>query len=223
MLPGNLVGLVLLLSAVAPGYVYVRVAERYRSRPDRSALLETAEVFAIGAACTTVAALLLVGLEDRVQGVVLDVSTWASHGNAYLRSRPQPAARSIGFVLGGACVIAYVTARIVNRGRPAGIVPGITVRTGVFEPASRDGKRAWVAVHLKNGSIVEGYLLAYPTGGSDAQEIALQKPISLTATDQPRALIAGVDRVIVAADEITMIGVRMEDDPAVGLRARTDP
>jgi hypothetical protein len=147
VLPGNLLALVLLLAAVAPGYVYVRVAERYQSRLDRSALVETVELVAIGAACTTVAVLLAVGLEGLVDGVVLDVSRWASQGNAYLRSRPESLARSIGLVLGGAGVVAYLSARIVNRGRPAGIVPGITVRAGVFEPASRPGKRAWVAVH----------------------------------------------------------------------------
>jgi hypothetical protein len=223
VLPGNLLGIVLLLAAVAPGYVYVRVAERYQSRPERSALVETVELVAIGAACTTVAALLAVGLEGLVDSIVIDISTWASKGNAYLRARPESVARSIGLVLGGACVIAYLSARVVNRGRPAGIVPGITVRAGVFQPASRPGKRAWVAVHLKNGSIVEGYLLAYPTGESDAQSIALQKPIGLTDTDQPRALVPGVDRVIITADEITMLGVRIEDDLGSGPTGRTDP
>lgn len=210
MLPGDLVGLILLLAAVAPGYVFLRVAERYRPRPDRSALLETAEVLAIGAACTTVAALLIVGLEGAVHGVVVDVSTWSEQGNAYLRERPYTAARSIGFALVGACVVAYVSARIVNRGRPPGIVPGATVRAGVFEPTSRKGWRAWVAVHLKDGSVVEGYLLAYPTGGSDVQEIALRKPIGRTDPGQQRALVTGVDRVIISADEIAMIGVRIE-------------
>jgi hypothetical protein len=210
VLPGDLVGLILLLAAVAPGYVFVRVAEQYRPRPERSALLETAEVLAIGAACTTFAALLAVGLEYAMHGLVVDVSKWSSQGNAYLRERPFTVARSIGLALVGACAIAYLSALIVNRGRPAGIIPGVTVRAGVFEPAGRAGRRAWVAVHLKDGSVVEGYLLAYPTGGSDVQEIALQKPIGRTDPGQQRALVAGIDRVIIPADEIAMIGVRIE-------------
>lgn len=212
MLPANFVGLLLLLAALAPGYVYVRVAEQRRSRPDRSALLETAEFLVIGAASTTVAVLVLVALAERTDDLVIDLPRWAREGSTYLEVRPYAVARSVGAVLGGACGLAYLGARFIHRGQPPNLVPGVTVRAAVFEPAGRPGRRAWVAVHRKDGSVIEGYLLAYPTGGSDAQEIALQKPIGLTPSGDRRSLVAGVDCVLVAAEEITMVGVRIEDD-----------
>jgi Family of unknown function (DUF6338) len=212
VLPGDLIGVVILLAAVAPGYVYVRVAEHYRSRPERSALLETAEVVVIGAGCTTLAAGALVGIGQWVDGIVLDTSSWIRHGNAYLRSRPDLLLRSAALALVLAFLVAYVAARVVNRGRPRHIVPGIAVRSGVFEAARREGKRGWVAVHLKNGTIVEGYLQAYPTGDVEAPEIALQKPTGLTEPDSERSIVSGVDSVVIGGDEIALITVRVEDD-----------
>ena len=212
MLPSDLVGLILLFAGVAPGYVYVRVAERYRSRPDRSQLLELAEVVVIGGGCTTLAALALIGLGEWAHGLVIDTTIWTRRGNAYLHANPDLVPRSIALVLGLSFLFAYLLARLVVWGRPPGIAPGVSVKAGVFEPGSRRRKRAWVAVHLKNGNIVEGYLQAYPTGESGGEEIALQKPIGLTPAGAPRALIRGVDSVIIEGDEVAMIGVRVEDD-----------
>lgn len=210
MLPGDVLGLIVILAAVAPGYVFVRAAERYRPRPDRSALLETTEVVAIGAACTTVAVIAVVAVGEVVDGIAVNLAQWSSEGAAYVRSRPYRTIRSAGLVLGGASGLAYLAARFIHRGRPPDIIPGVTVRAGVLEPAGRPDRRAWVAVHLRDGSVVEGYLLAHPTGGSDVQDLALQKPIARTVPNGPRTLVPGVDRVIVAADEIAMIGVRLE-------------
>jgi hypothetical protein len=212
VIPGNWIGLLLLLAALAPGYVFTRVAERRFPRPARSQLLETAELLVIGAACTTVAALIFFGINEVVHGVVIDTATWTKVGNDYLGDHPHLLAQSIGLILIVACGIAAAVAWLANYGRPGDIAPGITVRAGVFEPAARRAKRGWVAVHLRNGSVVEGYLLAYPTGESGTHDIALQKPIGLTPPGQPRALVVGVDSVIIAGDEIAMIGLRVEDN-----------
>jgi hypothetical protein len=180
VIPGNWIGLLLLLAALAPGYVFTRVAERRFPRPERSQLWELAELLVIGAACTTIAGLVFVGINEVAHGVVIDASTWTRDGNAYLRSRPDLVARSIALVLLVACGVAAASAWVANYGRPSTAVFSNTVRGGTFEPARRKAKRGWVAVHLKNGDVVEGYLLAFPTGESDTQDIALQKPIGLT-------------------------------------------
>lgn len=214
MLPGDPAGLVLLLAALAPGYVYVRAAERYRSRPERSVLLELAEILVIGAACTTMSAVLVVVSATLFDGVVLDIPSWATEGTRYLKTRPYVLARTVGLVLTGACVVAYVSARIVHRKQPPTRLAGYTVKNGVFDGLGRDGKRAWLALHLRNGDVVEGYLFAYPTGASDEEEIALQRPIGLTAgPDRSRVLLSGLDHVIVPVAEIVLMGVRLEDNP----------
>jgi hypothetical protein len=212
VIPGNLLGLILFLTAVAPGYVFVRTSERFRARPGRSALIEAAEVLVIGAACTTIASLIAIGLAEWHDGLFVDIPAWAEQGNRYLRGEPYRLARSVGFVLIAASVTAFGLAHLANRGRTGDIVLGTTVWGGVFEPASHKGQRAWLAAHLHNGRIVEGYVKGYPTGASDVQALALQWPITVTETDGSRTLVPGVDRVIIDAGQIAMIGVRYEPD-----------
>lgn len=212
MIPGNLLGLLLFLVAVAPGYVFVRTSERFRPLPGRSALLEAAELLVIGATSTTIAGIIAVVVGQWTDSLFVDIPAWGEAGNSYLRSEPYRVARSIGFVLPVAGVLAYAAARIANRGSRGDVVPGATVWEGVFAPAGDKKRRGWVAAHLKDGSIVEGYLLTYPSGASDVQAIGLQAPIAFTRVGRSRALVSGVDRAIVEAESIAMIAVRIEED-----------
>jgi hypothetical protein len=215
VIPGNLVGLILFLAAVAPGYVFVRTSERFRARPGRSALLEAAELLVIGAACTTIASLIAVGLAEWLGGGFLDIPAWAEQGNDYLRGEPYRLAWSVGFVLLVASAAAFGLAHLANRGRTGDIVLGVTVWSGAFEAAGHKGQRAWLTAHLHDGRIVEGYVKGYPTGASDVQALALQRPITVTETNGSRALVPGTNLVIIDAGQIAMIGVRYEPDGGV--------
>jgi Family of unknown function (DUF6338) len=213
VVPGNLFALVLFLAAVAPGYIFIRATERYRSVPERSTLLEAAELIVIGAASTTAASLVGLSLAFFWDSAFVDVERWADDGNGYLRDEPYRAAFSIGFVLVVGCVVAFAAALLANRGNPRDLVPGATVWRNVMKPASEEGKCGWVSAHLKDGSVVEGYLMSYPTGTSDIQALGLSEPIAYTSMSRPRAPVDGVERAIIATDEIRMIGVRIERKP----------
>lgn len=75
-MPDNLVGLVLFVAFITPGYLWVRLEERARPRPDRSGLLEVAELLTIGVLASLFAAAFVGWLGARVPGL-LDVSSWA--------------------------------------------------------------------------------------------------------------------------------------------------
>lgn len=213
MIPGDLLGLILLLTAVAPGYVFIRTSERFHARPGRSAFLETAEVLVVGAACTTVAGLAAIALQEWwFHDVFVDVRAWAEQGNSYLRDVPFRLARSVGLVLLIACGTAYGAARLANWGRRGDVVLGATVWRGAFGAASDEDKRAWLAVHLHDGTVIEGYVKGYPTGASDVQALALQRPIAITPSEGLRSLVPNVDGAVINADQIAMIGVRIEAD-----------
>nr|MDQ6947331.1 DUF6338 family protein [Actinomycetota bacterium] len=126
MIPGGVVGLLLFVVAVAPGYVYLRVAERFETRPDRSQLLEAAELVVIGAVVTTITALVAVILGAVWPGLFVDVSAWAKAGAPYLRNHPYTTAWSLGFVIFAGCGVAAGFALLAHHRRDAELVPGGT-------------------------------------------------------------------------------------------------
>lgn len=209
MVPSTVVGLVLFVAALAPGYFFLRVAERFETRASRSPFLEAVELIVIGSLATTFAALLALLMGTLFESFFLDVRAWAREGNSYLRTEPFGVARSVAFVVPAACGLAAVGARLVHHDGSPDLVPHATVWRSVFH---YHNSPVLVGLQLKDGILVEGYLWSYPTGPSDVREIALQKPIIVTPLRGERGLAPGVDRVIVSADEISHITARYGTD-----------
>lgn len=59
-MPSSLTGLVLFAAFVLPGYVWMRVEETRRPRPNRSGLTEAADLVFIGLIATSLAAIIVV-------------------------------------------------------------------------------------------------------------------------------------------------------------------
>jgi hypothetical protein len=86
MAPKNLLGLLLLVAAFSPGYVYLRFAERWHTRPTRSALLEGVELVSIGALISSLVALAITAIGD-ITGW-LDTNRLFSTPRRYVAEQP---------------------------------------------------------------------------------------------------------------------------------------
>lgn len=209
MIPSSLVGLILLVAAIAPGYFYVRIAERRQVRPVRSAFLEAAELVVIGTVATTLAVGVAALCNELRPGVLLDLGAWASQGAPYLRSHPFPALWTAWFILGLSSIGAGGVAALIHGGRENSLVPGGSVWRDVFQPGGANCA-IFVSVHLEDRSVVEGYLLSYPVGLTDRLDIALQAPIYVIDPAGQRHQVPNVERTILCQEEVVRLGVRYE-------------
>ena len=75
-MPTTFVGLALFVAFATPGYMWVRVEERARPRPDRSQLLEAAELLTVGAVASLISAAIVATLGSFLRPL-LDVAAWA--------------------------------------------------------------------------------------------------------------------------------------------------
>lgn len=95
-MPTNFIGLALFVVFITPGYLWVRVEERSRPRPDRSQLLEVAELLMVGAVASFLAAGFLAALGPHL-GALLNVADWigAPDRTAFLSGRLVQAMNSL--------------------------------------------------------------------------------------------------------------------------------
>lgn len=209
MIPTNLVGLVLFALVLAPGWIWVRVAERRELRAERSSLLEAAELVVTGVIFTAAAAMLVAWIGDET-GRLPGLRAITASGSTYMQERPYSAAAAGAAVFVLSLAAAYVVARFVYRGKEPAITPAGSVWRDVFVRGGRD-TRVFVSVSLVNGTIVEGYLFSYPTDspGSD-RDIALQKPIYTWSGEPPKRTEVPADRAVIRSEQVVAMWVRYE-------------
>jgi Family of unknown function (DUF6338) len=211
-MPDNIYGLLLFLAGIGPGYVFLRVGERREPRQARSALLEFAELFVIGAA-TTAAASIVVLLVGEVLDQV-DLKTWLSEGRIYVINEPFPVLVTLMAILSLSYLGAWGLARLVYKGRPASIRPEFSVWFQVFhvdEEKPDVAELRFATVELKDGRRVAGYVHAYTVDPNpENRELALRKPIFAQAgPEAPRQLIPDAF-LIVPSEEIVYVSVQLQ-------------
>ncbi len=109
--------------------------------------------------------------------------------------------------------LAYVGARFQYRGKAATLSPHLSVWYQVLGEA-RGGRDVLLAIHLDDGTILEGALDAYPIDNRDDTSISLQQPIHMRPKGSDnRYLMGNLSRLIVQGDHITHIGVIYADAP----------
>lgn len=200
--PTNFVGLALFVVFITPGYLWVRIEERSRPRPDRSPLLELAELLMVGAVASLVAAVLVAELGSRVKSL-LDVGDWigASDRGGVLRAHLAPAMNSLLLAVliahGATHSVATWwfsqsgTAQRVRFHRwlrrqvrmkppaPPRIQAAHTPWFDVFGSVDKTKELAVLTVVQEDGEVLTGLLRSYdvtaPAGG---QDLALQAPLT---------------------------------------------
>ena len=211
MIPASLVGLTLFVLAVAPGWVWVRVAEKRQVRPDRSPLLEAAELVVIGVIFTTVAAAVVAGFGNG-NSWIPELRELTARGSTFAQEEPYRTAATAAMVFALSLAAAYGTARFVHRGKEASLVPAGSVWRDVFGEGG-EGRPIFVSANLVDGRVVDGYLYSYSTdaGGAD-RDLGLQAPIYVWSGEPLERRRAPADRTVLRAEQIAAMWVRYEWD-----------
>lgn len=211
MIPANLVGLLLFVLVLAPGWLWVRVAERRQVRPDRSALLEATELVVTGVISTAVAAVAVVGVGTAV-GWLPNLHTVTAAGSTYVQDEPYESAVAVAAIFVLSLAGAYGIARLVYQGSEPSLIPAGSVWRDVFGEGG-EGQPIFVSTTLVDGRIVDGYLYSYstdPDGGD--RDLALQAPIYVWSGDPPQRIHAPADRAVLRAEQMVAMWVRYDWD-----------
>jgi hypothetical protein len=113
VIPSSVTGLVVFLASVGPGYVYVRVAERWRPYRERTVLREVAEIVVSGSLATLVGVVVAL-LVARVTDLLPDREALINGAGRYLVFHPGRMGLTLLIVL----VVSYGLAWLIARFAP---------------------------------------------------------------------------------------------------------
>lgn len=113
MIPSTVTGLVVFLASVGPGYLYVRVAERWRPYRERTVLREAAEIVVSGSLATLVGVVVAL-LVARVVNVIPNREALIDAPGRYLILHPGRMGLTLLIVL----VVSYGLAWLIARFAP---------------------------------------------------------------------------------------------------------
>jgi hypothetical protein len=208
LIPTTLLGLLFLAAGLGPGFVYLRVTERRQVSPDRSQLLEAAELVVVGGMTSLISTFLLVVICQQFD--LLDFAKIHHDAANYLANEP---VRCLGFLLAVLLIsyfIAWAAAHVPARETADTIRPGAAPWNVVMEE-DRKSRAVLTTVELKNGFSVTGSLRSYSSGGNAPWPvIALVAP--LTVTDKNGAAFPLTEDFYLAeAEDVRAISGRYED------------
>jgi fumarate reductase subunit D len=173
VIPSSVLGLVVLAAALGPGYVFVRIEERRRPRPKRSALLETAELIVIGGFVSTMAFSAVAAIA--AQTGWLNEKKLAEDSTAYLLSHVSRFALLLLVALALSCVLTWLAATAIFFRRP----PNIRLFSAWDEVfAQKKGIINYATVGLDDGLAIAGDVVGHSVGDrpSDERELILANP-----------------------------------------------
>ncbi len=188
-MPSSLVGLLVLLLAGTPGYLYLFCYERRALRDVVSPAREIAELFAVGASSTLAAALVILSVAE-LWSALLPLAGFAS-GLDYMAHHPWQTLTTAGAVLVLSAAICAGLGHLLGGRSPYAaryrIQPGGVWHGVLTAPCIRNVRgapveaRRFVAIHLIDGLRIEGYFDRISHGDDvNQRDIALSRPIALT-------------------------------------------
>lgn len=204
MIPGN--GLVVLLVlALVPGWVYLRLRQRHTAVLQTLGLAQLLEVFAVGLVTTGSAVFLFVLVPHAWLPFAVDVDAWAEQGSAYTRTNPRVVLTTGAGLLLIACAGSWLLDRALRRQRSE-----LYLGPGVWVYALRErpkGMRPYLGATLEDGTLVEGLLHSCSMEASEVRDVALSAPIRITDPGQDTPRSVQVERVVLPEREIRHITV----------------
>jgi hypothetical protein len=210
VIPTTLAGLVLFMASLGPGYVYVRVAERRVSRPDRSPLLEAAELLVIGALTTTVISMLVI-LGAREIGLI-DVDAARREGLGYLLLHPLRGFTTLTAIFVLSYLVAGLAALAVNRGRLPTQQPGTV--WGEVLGRNKSTHDAIATVELRDGRMLQGQLASYTLDtAADGRELALQAPMRQRAGKHSPVQDLPDDYLVLREEDVLYVAITYQAKP----------
>jgi hypothetical protein len=201
--PGSVVGLLLLFAALGPGFVWVLVAERRTPQAERTPLLETAQLVAVGGLCSLIGAALVLFLGREFD--VIDLAALQRDPSRYLLLHPLRAFAVLAGAAAVALTIAWLAARFVHRGVHPTQYAGTTWRQVL---GAHKEQAAVATVGLSSGRIIQGVVLAYEISPpTEPRDIALGQPlIDVNPPSGATSPLAG-DAFIISERDIAWLSV----------------
>lgn len=177
MVPSTVVGVLVFVASVGPGYVYVKTADRWRPYAERTALRETAQIVVTGSIATVVGvvvALVLLGKHWHF----IDLATLSRRPGNYIATNPGRAGVALAIVLLVSYGLAWLVARFAP-GRGAEVFPD-SGWFAAFERRLPRGHAIRATVELVDGRRVTGLVQAFTAEQTpvDDRELTLTKSLS---------------------------------------------
>jgi hypothetical protein len=213
VIPDTLLGLLLFVGSIGPGYIWVLVAERRRPREQRSAILEAAELAFVGILTTGLSSLIVLAIADGWYQLEIDTSELAQSGGAYLLEEP---VRGIGTLMAIVVLsfgLAYAAARLLHRG-PSPLKPGFAVWDEVFR-LGHEETAVFATAELRDRRRFSGWVYTWDAGAEDEpRDLSLHAPISVKAPGAEPHELTGVHFLVLREPEIVWLSAEWTPAPA---------
>jgi hypothetical protein len=187
VLPSTILGVLLAVAALGPGFLYVSVAERAQPRPQRSTLFEAVEMAVLGATSTLVALLATVAVAEATNS--LDFDALARNGGREILRDPLPWLVGIAGLLAISYATIFAVAKLRYRSK-ASHVPAGTAWQMIFHEHRPAGEDAFVTAYLRNGAQITGRVEMSTAPLEQSRELGLRGPFGIrdTPSSPPREL-----------------------------------
>jgi Family of unknown function (DUF6338) len=210
VVPTTLVGVLVFVASVGPGYVYVKVAERWRPYVERTALREAAEIIVTGSIATSVGVLVALMFGKLLS--FLDVTALSNQTGQYVVRHPGHASLGVLVVL----VVSYGLAWLVAAnmpGRGARVYPD-SAWYAMLERRLPAEHAIVATVELRDGRRITGLVRSFTAEQTpvDDREITLGRSeidsmkVLLPQAEQPTDL--GDDFIILRGGDIANLAAR---------------
>jgi hypothetical protein len=209
VIPDSLLGLLLFVGSIGPGFVWVLYAERRRPREERSAILEAAELAFVGVACTGISTLLVLAVIDAWDSLDVDTSRLGSDGVTYIAEEPIKGLGTLLVILAFSYAIARVAAR-VKYGSTEPVVVGLNAWDEMFA-LSEYQQMVYATAELRDGRCFAGWVYGWDAGSAAGRrELTLQAPISVRLPGGEATEVKGADFLALHQDEIVWLSAAWE-------------
>jgi hypothetical protein len=209
MVPTTLVGLVLFIALLTPGFAYS--ARRERSGPERqfSALRETVAMVVVSVVCDLVVLSLALVVWSALPKRTVDLtSLLAKPGDYAVKHHVALWIWGVGLVGVATLLAVLIAGPLVDRLGRRDEAPFLSAWGRLF--TAHPDCRVHVGCHLSDGTYVAGWLLTYSRSAADVadRELTISGPVQYRAAGQQEAVeLPNVGALAVSARQLTLLQV----------------
>jgi hypothetical protein len=212
--PNTVLGLLMFVVLLVPGFAYTLRGERHRSSQDQSAFRETASVVVASVLADAVALGLFAALHAVAPKWTPDVDALVDRTSAYAHQHyGQLVAWGMGLLL-----VAVALALLAAGFRPRRREHDSRVSAWTLTFTERPGARIHIGCLLDDGSYLTGKLHTFSRSASDGpdRELTLSGPIGYRgASGKPFVTLPDVHVAVVSARRLQLLTVTYVENPAV--------
>jgi hypothetical protein len=223
LIPSTVGAFVAFLGLVAPGLVFQMTGESRRPSHTETTFRELSRVALTSLIFTLASLALLACWRLAWPGQLIDARAWLTGGQAYLGDHLLVVSFTLVLEVALACLLAFAAAEVLSRSSRAHISPyGIWYK--VLRDERPDDTKAWLVLHLTDGTELTGLLRHYTEGQVlERQEIAIGGPHMKRLTPDGKLSNIGenFDTAVVRGDQILYMVVRYQDKNGELARRRT--